>query len=58
MRAVSLYRLARLVAAAVPSLTSLGSAELQQSGGRLTCLRILDVDSDEVSLYTAIHTVL
>jgi hypothetical protein len=43
------------VAAAVPSLTSLGSTELQQSGGRLTCLRILDVDCDEVRLNTALH---
>jgi hypothetical protein len=38
----------------VGSLTSLGSTELQQSEGRLTCLRILDVDSDEVS-HTALH---
>jgi hypothetical protein len=42
----------------VASLTSVSSAELQQSGGRLTCLRILDVDSDEVRLDIALHCML
>jgi hypothetical protein len=42
-------------AAAPPSLMKLVSTEVQQSEGRLTCLRVLDVDCDEVRR-SYIHT--